>query len=282
MAYIYILWLFLTQILALVAKSKAKVPAVIVFGDSSVDSGNNNQIPTIARSNFKPYGRDFLGGHPTGRFSNGRIAPDFISEAFGLKPTIPAYLDPLYNITDFATGVCFASAGTGYDNATSDVLGVIPLWKEVEYYKEYQKKLKEYVGNEKANQILREALYLISIGTNDFLENYYTMPNRQSQFTVEQYQDFLIGLAHNFIQTLYGLGARKITLTGVPPMGCLPLERAVNILDRHDCVKRYNNVALEFNVKLKGLVAKLNKELHGLKLDLRLCEWDVVVLGDLR
>ena len=149
---------------------------------------------------------------------------------------------------------------------TSMFQGVIPLWKEVEYYKEYQKKLKEYVGDEKANQILREALYLISIGTNDFLENYYTMPNRQSQFTIEQYQDFLIGLAHNFIQTLYGLGARKITLTGVPPMGCLPLERAVNILDRHDCVKRYNNVALEFNVKLKGLVAKLNKELHGLKL----------------
>jgi hypothetical protein len=31
-------------------------------------------------------------------------------------------LDPAYTIADFATGVCFASAGTGYDNATSDVL----------------------------------------------------------------------------------------------------------------------------------------------------------------
>lgn len=122
MAYIYMPWLFLIQILALVGKSKAKVPAVIVFGDSSVDSGNNNQIQTIAKSNFVPYGRDFFGGHPTGRFSNGRIPPDFISEAFGLKPAIPAYLDPTYNISDFATGVCFASAGTGYDNATSDVL----------------------------------------------------------------------------------------------------------------------------------------------------------------
>lgn len=122
MAYIYMPWLFLIQILVLVGKSKAKVPAIIVFGDSSVDSGNNNQIPTIAKSNFVPYGRDFLGGRPTGRFSNGRIPPDFISEAFGLKPAIPAYLDPTYNISDFATGVCFASAGTGYDNATSDVL----------------------------------------------------------------------------------------------------------------------------------------------------------------
>lgn len=101
--------------------TSGKVPAIIVFGDSSVDSGNNNFIPTIARSNFQPYGRDFYGGHPTGRFSNGRIAPDFISEAFGLRSTVPAYLDPAFNISDFAVGVCFASAGTGFDNATSSV-----------------------------------------------------------------------------------------------------------------------------------------------------------------
>lgn len=98
-----------------------KVSAIIVFGDSSVDSGNNNHISTVLRSNFPPYGRDFDGRRPTGRFSNGRIVTDFISEAFGIKRTIPAYLDPTYNITHFATGVCFASAGTGYDNATSDI-----------------------------------------------------------------------------------------------------------------------------------------------------------------
>ena len=115
--------LLLTLFLLLLSKSSGgKVPAIIVFGDSTVDAGNNNQIPTIARSNFRPYGRDFSGGKPTGRFSNGRIPTDFISQAFGLKPTIPAYLDPAYNISDFATGVTFASAGTGYDNATSSVL----------------------------------------------------------------------------------------------------------------------------------------------------------------
>ena len=105
--------------------TEAKVSAIIVFGDSSVDAGNNNFIPTIARSNFLPYGRDFVGGKATGRFSNGRIPTDFISEAFGLKPTVPAYLDPAYNISDFASGVTFASAGTGYDNATSDVLVIL-------------------------------------------------------------------------------------------------------------------------------------------------------------
>lgn len=116
------LWFLLAHLLLQILKVNAKVPAIIVFGDSSVDSGNNNHISTILKSNFEPYGRDFIGGQPTGRFSNGRIPTDFISEAFGIKPTIPAYLDPTYNIKDFATGVCFASAGTGYDNATSDVL----------------------------------------------------------------------------------------------------------------------------------------------------------------
>lgn len=117
-----LLWLLSCQLLLLLAKVGAKVPAIIVFGDSSVDAGNNNFIPTVARSNFQPYGRDFTGGKPTGRFSNGRIATDFISEAIGLKQTIPPYLDPAYSISDFATGVTFASAATGYDNATSDVL----------------------------------------------------------------------------------------------------------------------------------------------------------------
>lgn len=115
-------WLQVLLMLFITTTASPNVPALVVFGDSSVDAGNNNQIPTIARSNFEPYGRDFVGGQPTGRFSNGRVPTDFISEAFGLKPYVPAYLDPAFNISDFAVGVTFASAGTGYDNATSDVL----------------------------------------------------------------------------------------------------------------------------------------------------------------
>jgi len=105
------------------------VPAVIVFGDSTVDTGNNNGIGTILKSDFPPYGRDMAGGaKPTGRFCNGRLPPDFISEALGLPPLVPAYLDPAYGIQDFAQGVCFASAGTGLDNKTAGVLVRTPLY----------------------------------------------------------------------------------------------------------------------------------------------------------
>ncbi|KAK4714089.1 hypothetical protein R3W88_019996 [Solanum pinnatisectum] len=269
MAFNSFISIILTHFLLLVTKTLAgKVPAIIVFGDSSVDSGNNNQISTVLKSNFEPYGRDFYDKKPTGRFCNGRIPPDYISEAFGLRPFVPAYLDPAFSISDFAEGVCFASAGTGYDNATSDVLDVIPLWKEVEYYKEYQKKLKAYAGKNKAKYIIKESLYLISIGTNDFLENYYSMQSQRSfQYTEDQFQDFLLRLAQNFVHQIYRMGARKVSLTGVPPMGCLPLERATNYVGGNGdgCNEKYNNVAKHFNVMLSGLVERLNEELPGIR-----------------
>ncbi|KAL5548472.1 hypothetical protein UlMin_003703 [Ulmus minor] len=258
---------FLAHFLVLFHMIHGKVPAIIVFGDSTVDAGNNNQISTVLKSNFGPYGRDFFGGEPTGRFSNGRIATDFISEAFGIKPSIPAYLDPNYSIKDFATGVCFASAGTGYDNATSDVLSVIPLWKEVEYYQQYQKELRGYLGEEKANEVISEALHLISIGTNDFLENYYLIPDgRSKEFSAEEYQDFLVKIAGNFLTELYRLGARKISISGLPPMGCLPLERVINFFSVGDCKEEYNDVAKQFNVKLQVLITELNQRHAGLRL----------------
>ncbi|CAN8230387.1 unnamed protein product [Cochlearia groenlandica] len=258
--------LLAAQFLMQIHETSAGISALIVFGDSTVDSGNNNQMSTVLKSNFQPYGRDYFGGKATGRFSNGRIPPDFISEGFGLKNTVPAYLDPAYNIEDFSTGVCFASAGTGLDNVTSDVLSVMPLWKEVEYYKEYQTRLRTYLGIEKASEVIREALYLISIGTNDFLENYYLLPRRSRQFSVDEYQTFLAEIAGDFVTDIYRLGARKISLSGLSPFGCLPLERTTEILYGSKCVEEYNIVARSFNTKLDEKVSKLNTDLNGLQL----------------
>lgn len=144
---------------------------------------------------------------------------------------------------------------------------VIPFWMELEYYKQYQNDLRNYLGVEQANWVISEALYLLSLGTNDFLENYYIIPHgRSSQFSIEQYQDFLVGIARDFVTELYYLGARKISLGGLPPMGCLPLERTTNIFFGSQCIEEYNTVALQFNGKLQALVENLNATLVGLRL----------------
>ena len=83
--------------------------------------------------------------------------------------------------------------------------------------------MRMYLGAEQASKVLIEALYLISLGTNDFLENYYAFPLRSATHSIEQYENFLIGISRNFIIDLYNLGARKIAISGLPPMGCFPL-----------------------------------------------------------
>lgn len=54
------------------------VSAIFAFGDSILDTGNNNNLISTIKSNFPPYGRDFMGGKPTGRFSNGKVPSDLI------------------------------------------------------------------------------------------------------------------------------------------------------------------------------------------------------------
>nr|KYP46890.1 GDSL esterase/lipase EXL1 [Cajanus cajan] len=92
----------------------------MVFGDSIVDTGNNNYITTIGKCNFLPYGRDFgKGNQATGRFSNGLVPSDIIAAKFGVKNLLPPYLDPKLQPEDLLTGVSFASGAAGYDPLTS-------------------------------------------------------------------------------------------------------------------------------------------------------------------
>lgn len=71
-------------LLVLKLNDSAGSPGVFIFGDSLSDSGNNNFLPTLAKSNYPPYGIDFPQG-PTGRFSNGKLTVDLIGLSFYLS-----------------------------------------------------------------------------------------------------------------------------------------------------------------------------------------------------
>lgn len=58
-------------------RGEPQVPCYFIFGDSLVDNGNNNELGSLARADYPPYGIDFPDG-PTGRFSNGRTTVDVI------------------------------------------------------------------------------------------------------------------------------------------------------------------------------------------------------------
>jgi phospholipase/lecithinase/hemolysin len=138
---------------------------------------------------------------------------------------------------------------------------VIPLWKQLDMFREYKSRLADHLGAAEAHAVVAGAVYAVSIGTNDFIENYFALTTtRFLEFTLAEYTDYLVGLARGFLAELYGLGARKVGFTGLAPMGCVPLERA-RALGR--CAEEYNAAARAFNAALADMVRELGGELPG-------------------
>lgn len=70
-----------------------------------------------------------------------------------------------------------------------------------------------------------------------------------------------------FLQNLYSLGARRIGVTTLPPLGCLPA--AITMFGgagNNTCVERLNRDAVSFNTKLNNTSIYVTNKLPGLKL----------------
>ncbi|XP_057840551.2 GDSL esterase/lipase At2g42990-like [Cryptomeria japonica] len=238
-----------------------------MFGDSYGDTGNNDFICTIIVGDFPPYGRDFKDHIATGRFSNGKLMSDYFVEGLRVKEFLPPYLDPKLKAQNLLTGVCFASSGSGLDNLTAHLLEVIPVWKQIEYFKEYKNRIAGLVDEEQATAIIKEAIFFISIGTNDFAANYFLFPIRRLQFTVQEYTDFLMDIYAVYLKELYNLGASRIALINVPPLGCLPIERTLTSLwNKGACDEEINEAASGFNSGLNAVIDGLKPSFPNLKI----------------
>lgn len=94
---------------------KELVPAMFIFGDSLIDNGNNNDLPSFAKANYYPYGIDFNGGRPTGRFSNGLTMVDGIGQSVCL--CVSASCNCLTDVCLRFLLFCSSTAGTTIDPA---------------------------------------------------------------------------------------------------------------------------------------------------------------------
>ncbi|KAL1194150.1 GDSL esterase/lipase [Cardamine amara subsp. amara] len=241
----------------------ATFSALFAFGDSILDTGNNNNLFTLSKCNFFPYGRNFKGGIPTGRFGNGRVFSDIIAEGLGLKELLPAYRDPLLSNNDLPTGVCFASGGSGLDERTASLQGVIWVPAQVNDFREYITKLNGVVGSESnTNAIISNAVYLISAGNNDLAITYNS---ERLVYTISAYTDLMITWTENILKSLYDMGARKFAVLGTLPLGCLPGARHIfgNFLEI--CLNFVNEDAAIFNAKLSAKLNNLPTTLPGAK-----------------
>ncbi|KAF1881898.1 hypothetical protein Lal_00038540 [Lupinus albus] len=233
-----------------------QVPCLFIFGDSLSDNGNNNNLQTIAKANYKPYGIDFPTG-PTGRFTNGRTTIDIISQLLGFENFIP----PFANTTgsNILKGVNYASGSAGIRNESGTHLGEnIGLGSQLIHHKAIVSEIETLLGSaEKTQQHLNKCLYYVNIGSNDFINNYF-LPQFYSSsrfYTHEQYADTLIQQLSLSLMGLREGGARKCVLVGLGFIGCIP-----KAISNGSCVAEQNIGPLIFSNKLRSVVDKFNTQ----------------------
>ncbi|KAK6933526.1 GDSL lipase/esterase [Dillenia turbinata] len=217
---------------------------LFVFGDSYVDTGNTGKAFSPAWK--APYGSTFP-GKPAGRFSDGRVLTDYLASFLGIRSPIP-YRWRKYGKEVLKYGMNFGSGGTGVFDT------IVPgpnMTTQINYF-EQQVAEKVYTKQDLGNSIA-----LASIAGNDYAT--FILLNGSS----EPLQDFTRSVINQIsvnLKRIHNLGVRKILVTSIEPLGCLPRIAAKFLYKK--CSQIENSATTFHNQLLQQVVRDLNNATH--------------------
>lgn len=233
------------------------VPALYVFGDSLFDVGNNDFLPAPAPRALPPNGIDLPRSvrRRTGRFTNGYNLADIIAQQVGFNASPPAYLSltpsSSLDLLQGRVGANYASGGSGILDTTWNAT-ILSLGEQVQLFAKTKETILRagMVGRERLDGLLARSLFLISAGGNDFSAFDRGVPRSQApEFVAGMLADYL-----SHIRELYKLGARRLVLLDIMPVGCVPSERAMTA--DGECDGFGNHLAELFNSLLRPEMAR--------------------------
>ena len=176
---------------------------IFVFGDSLSDSGNSFALTLGAIPPEPPYF--------AGRFSNGLVPVEYLSEDLGL--TLDPYFDDGAG-NNFAVGG--ATTGTGNTN-NDDIAAFLPgvtLPGVLGQINAYEDSLEDSHADP-------DALHVVWAGANDFLDYLAGVVPADPAVLLEAGIDNTV----NNVTSLTDLGAENIVVPNVPSLGSLPFSQ---------------------------------------------------------
>ncbi|WCJ24977.1 GDSL lipase [Euphorbia peplus] len=191
------------------------------------------------------------------RFSDGRIIPDLIAEYLKLPGYIPPYLQP--GNCNYTNGVDFASGGAGALIETHKGT-TISLKSQIGYFKKVRMQLRQRLGAKTADKLLSQAIFLISIGINDYWHQLDTNSSCFNELVCKKdYVNMVASNVSTVLQEIYKNGGRKFAVSNVAPMGCMPGAGAVNY---GECSNQLSSVVKMHEIQLELLLKSLQVELQ--------------------
>ncbi|KAM3712063.1 hypothetical protein ACJW30_01G155300 [Castanea mollissima] len=238
-----------------------EIKGMFVFGSSLVDNGNNNFLDTEAKADYLPYGIDFPNGS-SGRFTNGKNVVDLLGEQLKLPSLIPPFMDPATKGSRIVEGVNHASGSAGILDDTGSVAGnATSMNQQIKNFEEVTLPDLEAQLGCKSNESLPNYIFVIGIGGNDYVFNYFL---RKTFLIVglERFTSYLISSLSKQLENLYNLGARKFVLTTIYPIGSSPMVN-LNQPNCSACSQALNAAASVYNIHLKSLVEDIKSQMPG-------------------
>ncbi|CAK7329413.1 unnamed protein product [Dovyalis caffra] len=144
----------------------------------------------------------------------------------------------------------------------SSVKNVVTLREHIEQLSTVYANLTAIKGSADTEILFSKSLFFISIGSNDLLSYYHSNTSLPKQ-------EFLSALEHEYekhLKNLLKLGARKIGIISVTPVGCCPSQRVYN--ESEVCLESLNDLSLDFLPTTKAFLMKLSSEYTVLKYSL--------------
>lgn len=165
-------------------------------------------------------------------------------------------------------------------------VNIIRISQQLENFQEYQQRVSQLIGAVETQRLVKQSLVLITLGGNDFVNNYFLTPfsARSRQFTIPNYVRYLISeyqktllvtIIYYFklnqyqsqvydssscMQRLVELGARRVLVTGTGPLGCVPAELAMRSRNG-ECAVELQQAASLFDPQLTQMLVRLNSQL---------------------
>ncbi|XP_010503477.1 PREDICTED: GDSL esterase/lipase At3g48460-like [Camelina sativa] len=237
---------------------------IYAFGDSFTDTGNSRSGEGPAgfgHLSSPPYGMTYF-GRPTNRYTDGRLAIDFVAQSMNL-PFLPPYLGLRSTKGSNGTvrdthGVNFAVSGATVikhaffvkNNLTLDMTPQ-SIETELGWFDKYL----ETLGTDQKVSLFKDSLFWIGeIGVNDYA---YTLGSTVSSDTIRQLS---ISTFTRFLETLLNKGVKYMLVQGHPATGCLTLAMSLAAEDDRDslgCVKSANNQSYIHNLALQSKLKQL-------------------------
>ncbi|KAG8376690.1 hypothetical protein BUALT_Bualt09G0090100 [Buddleja alternifolia] len=222
-----------------------KPSKLFVFGDSYADTGNVRK--SLGNSWKEPYGTTFP-GKPAGRFSDGRVLTDYVAKLLGVKSPL-AYTWMKLGGKKLRNGMNFAYGGSGVFNTVGTLLP--NMTTQIDLFE------KLLVDNHDSNLYtksdLESSVVLACLSGNDY--GAYVATGG----TVQGLQSFIPRVVNQLavsLQRIHGLGATKIVVTALQPLGCLP--RVTQMSSFQQCNSTLNLAVNYHNLLLQQAVDKLN------------------------